>query len=57
MPETPTRGFSLTGYILFGAVIIAILFAVFIISQRGGEVDGDPGTVEVDAPEQLDIDE
>ena len=44
---TPTRGFSPTGY---------ILFAVFILSQRGGEVDGDPGTVEVDAPTQLDVD-
>lgn len=53
MSETPTRGFSPTGYILFGVLILAILFAVFIISQRGGEVDGQAGTTEVDAPTQI----
>ena len=48
---------SPAGILFFVLALLAILFAVFIFSQRGGEVDGAPGTTEVDPPTQLETEE
>ena len=43
------------GIALLVVSVLAILFAVFLISQRGGDANGEIGTDGIDAPEQLDV--
>ncbi|WP_143536934.1 hypothetical protein [Rubricoccus marinus] len=45
MSKPPTRGFSPTGYIMFGAAALAIvLFVVLLVTQRGCSQDVESGS-------------
>lgn len=52
MADTTYKRKSPFGIALLVVSILALLFAVFLISQRGGETNGEVGT-DLDAPEQI----
>ncbi|MGB3544670.1 hypothetical protein [Rubrivirga sp.] len=52
MADTSYKRKSPFGIALLIVSVIALLFAVFLMSQRGGETTGGVGT-EIDAPERL----
>ena len=57
MADTSYNRRSPFGIALLVVSVLALLFIVFIMSQRGGEANGQVGSGGIDAPEQLEIPE
>ena len=57
MADTSYKRRSPFGIALLIVSVLALLFIVFLMSQRGGETNGQVGAGGIDAPEQLEIPE
>ena len=55
MADTSYKRRSPFGIALLVVSVLALLFIVFLMTQRGGEANGEVGTDGIDAPEQLEI--
>ncbi len=55
MADTTYKRKSPFGIALLVVSVLALLFAVFLISQRGGESNAQVGSGGIDAPEQLEV--
>lgn len=53
MADTSYKRRSPFGIALLIVSVLALLFIVFLFSQRGGEVTGDVGGGGIDGPEQI----
>lgn len=57
MADTSYNRRSPFGIALLVVSVIALLFIVFLMSQRGGESNADVGSGGIDAPEQIEAGE
>ncbi len=55
MADTSYKRRSPFGIALLVVSVLALLFIVFLMTQRGGDANGELGGEGVDAPEQLEI--